>query len=262
MFRWCSYCQKFLGEKEPYDSYEISHGICKKCVENKAMLDQEKLEKSAKIQTLFKLISESILRKDFQFIRTQLPLFRVLKVSNADIFFGLYQPLLCGAGKLWQIRRLTVAEEHELSTTIDELVSLSFSQIPNIEKFRQSKTPAVLLTALSNNQHILGLRLIEHWLCDKGVKNKVIVPGLPANEIISLVKEFHPAVMGLSINAFTPELNSFLSELAREADGSKIIIGGKFTYTITQNDIPAEVSICRNISELSTLLIQKSIITD
>ena len=32
MIRWCAYCQKYIGEVEPFDRFEISHGICRRCV--------------------------------------------------------------------------------------------------------------------------------------------------------------------------------------------------------------------------------------
>lgn len=31
MIRWCSYCQKFLGERAPFDDPSFTHGICERC---------------------------------------------------------------------------------------------------------------------------------------------------------------------------------------------------------------------------------------
>ena len=31
MLRWCSYCQKYLGETAPLEDYRVSHGICQAC---------------------------------------------------------------------------------------------------------------------------------------------------------------------------------------------------------------------------------------
>ena len=32
MQRYCAYCKIYLGEKEPFDNQEISHGICSVCL--------------------------------------------------------------------------------------------------------------------------------------------------------------------------------------------------------------------------------------
>lgn len=34
MIHICSYCRKFLGEKEPYDKKEYTHGMCRDCYDH------------------------------------------------------------------------------------------------------------------------------------------------------------------------------------------------------------------------------------
>src|SRR5580765_6969514 len=34
MFRWCAYCQRLIGEREPFARYEVTHGICPRCEKN------------------------------------------------------------------------------------------------------------------------------------------------------------------------------------------------------------------------------------
>ncbi len=261
MYLWCSYCQKFIGEVAPYDQHDISHGICKKCVKNKVVFDLDRIHKSQEIANLFLQLKEAVKDRNFTFIRSQYSRLKSLSVSNNDIFSGIYQPLLYEIGRLWETRILTMAEEHEVTSTIEEVVSLGFNEIPNIEKLRNSSTPIVLITSTSQNQHILGLRLLEYWLCENGIKNLVIVPGLPSEEILSLAKKFKPVVVGLSATMPSQELNQALTKLVEQAKGSRIVFGGRFARDCESADLPKGVTICKNIEDLHAVLVQCKVMT-
>ncbi len=260
MFSWCSYCQKYLGEFAPYDQHNISHGICKQCHDGKVVFNREKIQKSKEIAVLFAQMGEAVKKKDFAFIKTQYEKLIALSVSNSDIFSGIYQPLLYEIGKLWENREVTVAEEHEVTSTIEALVDLGFKGIPNVENLRNSSKPMVMISSTSQNQHILGLRLIEHWLCEKGIENRIIVPGMPEDEFLSLAQKLKPPVVGLSVALPTPEVKRTLTKLVQQARGARVIIGGRFIREYMPNDLPAGITLCNNILDLSDVLIQSKLL--
>lgn len=49
MIVWCSYCQKFLKEKPPYDQFQVSHGVCPSCMANALTLSQKEYQFIARI---------------------------------------------------------------------------------------------------------------------------------------------------------------------------------------------------------------------
>jgi hypothetical protein len=53
MIRWCAYCQRFLGEFEPYDSLDTSHGICPSCVTKGVIANDDDLSRSAALRSFF-----------------------------------------------------------------------------------------------------------------------------------------------------------------------------------------------------------------
>ncbi len=141
-----------------------------------------------------------------------------------------------------------------MTAAIESLVSLGFNEIPNLDKVRNSDNPLVLMTSTILNQHILGLRLIEHWLCEQGIPNRVVVPGLRENEILQLVQTLKPAIVGLSFSLPSPEINPILTRLVEQKSGAQIIVGGRYIRTCDISDLPAGVTICNSILELSNLL--------
>ncbi len=53
MIRWCSYCQKFLGEIPPLDEPIFSHGICEKCFSSNVNKKRDLVQKGRNLAELY-----------------------------------------------------------------------------------------------------------------------------------------------------------------------------------------------------------------
>jgi hypothetical protein len=57
MIRWCSFCQRFLGEIQPFDDPRFTHGICVPC-DQKLARGEDVKEQTAPVRLLFSRIMD------------------------------------------------------------------------------------------------------------------------------------------------------------------------------------------------------------
>jgi hypothetical protein len=51
MLRYCSFCGLFLGEKEPYENKEVTHGICSPCLKEKTKEPEQEVYETLERRT-------------------------------------------------------------------------------------------------------------------------------------------------------------------------------------------------------------------
>lgn len=77
----------------------------------------------------------------------------------------------------------------------------------------------------------MGLRFVELAACLQGLKSQVVMPGLPAREIVALAKSLCPLAVGLSV-ALASQLPVVLEVAARLAEvpaerRPRLVVGGQ-----------------------------------
>jgi methanogenic corrinoid protein MtbC1 len=199
MIRWCSYCFSFLGQIEPLDTFQVSHGVCEACLE--AGVFDGGTEHDARIADLQGLYGRlRSLQRDptaagadvagicDQALR--------LGLSRPDILLALLQPALYEVGARFEAGEVHVYEEHAF-TRYCERVLVHLERLPG--PLPGAPLDALLLN-VEGNHHQVGLRVIESLLRDRGLKVLCIVPGMPVQELPLLLKRWRPKVLGLSLS--------------------------------------------------------------
>lgn len=233
MIQWCAYCQRFLGEKVPYDSMSISHGICRSCL-------GKGLEHSLKSKAAYQALAS--IQKGLWEAGTGLdPDAAVKHCAEAlaaqqrpiDVFMILAVPALHEVGKLWEKGRMSVAQEHRFTAFIEAIMGCLGGDVPESE----AKGAPVLLINAEGNQHTLGVRLLALWLRSEGVLARAVYPGLPADEVAALVREVDPPIVGFSVS-MEEQVPSVLAAIDRVLSLPKrrpVLLGGR---AVRQGKIP------------------------
>ena len=191
MIRWCMYCQRFLGERFPYDSPLISHGICDPC-DARAEHDERIIEETEPLRQLMTRLLQSAKNGDEH---SCLEFTLAAAASGLDvgsICVGLLQPALYQAGLDWQGARMSVAAEHRLTAWCERV----FAMLP-FERPSDGPLDLLLLCA-PGNAHDLGPRMAARVLAGRGFRVDVVVPGLPLAEIVDLARRVRPRAIGFS----------------------------------------------------------------
>ncbi len=94
MIRWCSFCQRYIGEKEPFEDYGITHGMCEKCGETAGSLNKAFFQKTNTVIEYFRKL------KEYVSLGSPIEVEKIIKeglelgVKPEDIAIGMIQPLL------------------------------------------------------------------------------------------------------------------------------------------------------------------------
>jgi methanogenic corrinoid protein MtbC1 len=196
MIHWCAYCQKHLGEIAPYDRFEISHGICKTCLEGKVLLDREALDRIRPVAAYYQKIADAYKRSESpsELLEEGLQ----LGLDPWDLLVGILQPALRSMGERWAQAAATVAEEHQLTAACAEILALMKARQPEVKAMQESASPEVLLVNAEGNSHALGLQMVEFYLAAHSVPVMALQQGLPAQEVLQIVASARPRTVGIS----------------------------------------------------------------
>lgn len=236
MIVWCSYCQKFLSEKPPFEDYSVSHGVCIPCKRTVQDFDDEKLQKILPLEEfqrdLYRLAEKRLFSEAMDLIEVGL----AKGIREVDILLGFLGPLL-------SLKFL----DNDSSAKIS-LEGINLFTIQLIEALRQKMKayhvdllPEVLFVARSENPHNLGIQMLELWLCAEGIATRAISGS--DDEIIAEFNKFRPKVFGISI-AESSDLDAcraLIQRVRSEADIPPFfLVGGLAVKSgqISADDIP------------------------
>lgn len=227
MFRWCSFCQAYIGQKEPYNDYSLTHGICTKCKTNISEAPTE--EKIRPIIDFFQELQNSVYTDNLPDPLSITEKGKKLNIRPADLLAGIIQPILYDLGMKFEKGELEIYQEHLFSEFTKVLIRDIF-KVYNL-KLQDEKHPEVMIFGASGEFHEFGIRFLEVFLRQEGIEAQAIFPGLPMNSIYSVVEKRRPKVVMLSITL--PEnfkhVNESLSIFNewKHGDRPMIIIGGQ-----------------------------------
>ncbi len=230
MLKWCSYCQHFLGEKEPYEILEFTHGICENCRKLGRQKDAAHLKNLRPIIDFYNNLKDRALRSERLQLSEVIAESKQLGLSPLDTAIGVLQPALTEMGTLYAQGKVTAAKEHAFTTFVDRMVTHLLASSNGLV-LSDEMQPSVVLTCIDGNYHWLGLKLLELALLEEQVPTRLFIPSLPTAEIIQLALEMRPQVLGISIfdRTQTVEAQNILAGIrAGTIDGyvPKIAVGG------------------------------------
>jgi methanogenic corrinoid protein MtbC1 len=236
---WCSYCQRFCGECAPFDDSRISHSICAAC----AALPTEHL--SARVTSIQPIVDfmADLWRLGFRGggagLSEVTERARALNVTSSDLLVGLLTPLLSTLGREWAKGSVSIADEHRFTAFFEGVVHEIRATEPGFDSHVDVGQPNILLANCAGNSHTLGLRIAELWLAERGITSRVLVPGLPADEIVNVATRISPSVVGISVSMpeQIPELRIVVSRLAQALPDCPIVVGG---YAVKSEAVKSE----------------------
>ncbi|WP_101759512.1 B12-binding domain-containing protein [Oceanicoccus sp. KOV_DT_Chl] len=142
-----------------------------------------------------------------------------------DIFLYALLPAQREVGRLWQLNKLSVAEEHLVTTTTQRLMSVLAAK-QSREAFN-GKT--VIAATIEGNVHEVGIRAIAYLFEFAGWKMIYLGSDIPAADLPITVNCFNADVILLSIS-LSSQLKSMRNAIkqvrAKSESPVKIIIGG------------------------------------
>lgn len=250
MLKWCAYCQHYLGEKPPYESFEMTHSICGKCRTSERHKDSVHIIQIQPIAEFYNEIRDKAVDGRDIDIEEVIAESRRLGISSGDMAIGILQPVLNEMGKLFIEGKVTVLKEHAFTQKVERMITDLFALTPAMKNC-QDLPPAVVLTCVDGNYHWLGLRLLELNLLEIGIPTRAFIPSLPRDEVIQAAVDLRPLVLGLSVfdqgqctealmireGILKKTVGSFAPKIAVGGNGVKLLLDSKGVEQLVENEI-------------------------
>jgi DNA-binding transcriptional MerR regulator/methylmalonyl-CoA mutase cobalamin-binding subunit len=142
-------------------------------------------------------------------------------------------PLNRAVGDTWMRGELFIFEEHVFTELLKASLRLAINAFP-----RQLGSPRVLLTTLPNEQHGLGLLMVEALLVPEGAQCVSLGPQTPLDEIRRAVLAHRADIVALSFSAAFPlrQASDSLANLRRPLPADiGLWAGGEMTRRIRKS---------------------------
>ena len=146
-------------------------------------------------------------------------------MSLRDALLTVLLPAQREAGHLWHMNKISIAEEHMVTSTTQRLMPVLASHVqPAPDRGR-----TVVAAAVAGNTHEVGIRAIAYLLEFEGWRTIYLGPDVPRREFPAAVEGFDADLVMLSL-ALTNQLRALRRTIEqirkRSGDSVKIMVGG------------------------------------
>lgn len=119
----------------------------------------------------------------------------VATLGTRQFLLNVAGPLVQMVGDYWAIGRLQVRHEHLLTATLSTQLRLLLSAYET-----DTRPPTIVLAALSQEQHGLGLEMAALFLALEGATPRLIGVDTPRDQIVEAAVALRADVVGLSVS--------------------------------------------------------------
>ncbi len=117
------------------------------------------------------------------------------QTSNLASFYeDILKPTLYEIGKMWDLKKLSIGQEHIASNTASNLVS-----IINEKKSKLDGRAKIIICSPNGEEHNLGCNVLQSFLQSKGYSVFNMSPSAPSEAILESVKTIEPDIILISI---------------------------------------------------------------
>jgi methanogenic corrinoid protein MtbC1 len=176
MLKWCSYCQRFLGETPDYHNLSVTHGICAACAPAAHSFTESDFELAESLRDIQQQLREAGGRSDLAAAERTIERAARANVRAVDVLIGIIAPTLYQVGEDWSRGIVSVAEEHRFTSYCEQLFDRVASGVRDVAPggAQDAQPSEVLLVNAPGNQHMLAIRILTLWLRNRGVSARVI----------------------------------------------------------------------------------------
>jgi len=148
-----------------------------------------------------------------------------------DFYDNLLKPVMYEIGQLWVEGKLDIATEHVCSNTTQSLID-----VINEKNLKVHHHKSKILVCTPNGElHNLGCKVIESFLLSKRFNVFNISPSVPAESVISYIREIKPDTIfiSISLDENIKAGKSLVKKIRSLFSSTPILVGG---IAITKED--------------------------
>src|SRR5262249_3363047 len=168
------YCQRFMREIAPYESFAVTHGCCAKCISRHDNLFADHVVEHAEfLRGIFKDLLGAGRHSDVGAGMRTVAKAVAANIRPVDILIGMIAPMLYEIGEEWKQGALSVEAEHRFTAFCEKITGLVETTIAAGNGATREATLLFLMNA-PGNRHLLALRILALWVHDHGARVRII----------------------------------------------------------------------------------------
>jgi methanogenic corrinoid protein MtbC1 len=144
-------------------------------------------------------------------------------VSIKDIYLYVFQPSQHEIGRLWQLNRVSVAQEHYCTAATQLIMSQLYPHIFATERIGRR----LVTTCVGDELHEIGIRMVADFFEMEGWDTYYLGANTPMESIVRTITERDADILGVSATITFPV--SAVADLianVRASEAAKILVGG------------------------------------
>lgn len=159
-------------------------------------------------------------------------------VPVRDLYRHIFQPALQETGRLWQVRKVSVAQEHYITDTTRLFIALLYNRMREESRKQKRKGRSLVATSVSGEFHDIGIRMVADFFEMDGWDTLYTGANTPAPSVVAMIRDHHADV--IAISATMPFHISRAYELVRairaDPDTARThIIAGGYPFSLMPN---------------------------
>ncbi len=147
------------------------------------------------------------------------------EVAIPDIYERLLRPALYDVGAMWEQNKLSVAAEHVATAITEGVMNELYSRVIAAPR----KGRLAIIAAVEGEYHQVGAKMVADVFELNGWDALFVGASTPAGEIIRLVRETRPTLLGLSLSVYfnLPSLVMEIESIRAAGLDIPILVGGQ-----------------------------------
>lgn len=145
------------------------------------------------------------------------------------LYASTFEPALTQVGKLWEMNRITVADEHAATKTAEYALAAVFARLEEAGGAPPDARPRVLVTAVAGERHEIGPRMLADALTVAGWNVRFLGGDVPNMAVVEAVLDFHPRIVALSatLTANLPTVKLLVHAIKSLEYPPRVVVGGR-----------------------------------
>ena len=155
-------------------------------------------------------------------------------ITIKDIYLNVFQPVQQETGKLWQIGKLSVAQEH-FNTAVTQLVMAQF--YPHMFKTEKNENK-IIVTCIQDELHEIGARMLADIFDMEGWDSYYFGANTPTKELIESIEKYNPQILAVSATMIynINKVEELINSVKKNPYTSKIkIMVGGYPFNLVNN---------------------------
>ena len=148
------------------------------------------------------------------------------RVPTAELYVHIFQASLYEIGALWEQGRITVAQEHLATATVQYVIAQIYTQLPMPAPTRGN----AVVTGVQGEFHQVGANLVADMLESDGWSVRFLGTNMPHRGILAAIQETPTALLGISATMLfnLPQVRELVRDVRASlgANAPRIVVGG------------------------------------